>query len=191
VIVDHDPAGGGAPHSVFESGAILQYLAEKSGKFLGNDWRERSEVMQWLFWQVSGLGPIGGQAWHFLDLAPRIAPEVDNTYACNRYFKMFAALWKTMNRRLEGREFLGGNYSIADMACYPWIVYFEPLDGIGEYPNVRRWRDRIAERPGTKRAYAAHLSVDTGYERTAKGTTMLPWEGVMKHVIISGKDSGH
>lgn len=184
VIVDDAPADGGPPVTLFESGAILQYLAEKAGAFLPAEDRARREVMQWLFWQMGGIGPIGGQLWHFRMFAPRIAPDFDNSYALSRYDRMFGALWTTMNRRLEDRPFLAGEYSIADIACFPWIAYLEPSDGIAAYPNVLRWRDAIAARPAVRAAYARAASADVGYERAENGAALFPWEGLMEHVIV-------
>ena len=115
--VDHDPVGGGEPVSVFESGAILMYLAEKSGRFSGDDLRSRVSVMEWLFWQVGGLGPMAGQNHHFNHYAPEKLP-----YAIDRYVRETNRLYGVMDRRLEAQAFLAGeDYSIADMASYPWI----------------------------------------------------------------------
>ena len=183
VIVDHDPADRGDPVTVFESGAILQYLAEKAGRFLPADLRGRLDVMQWLFWQMGGIGPIGGQLWHFRTFAPRIAPDFDNSYALSRYDHMFSQLWAAMDKRLEQREFLCTDYSVADMACFPWIAYLEPSEGIGEYPNILRWRDSISARPAVREAYAKAGALDTGYERNEKGVPLFPWEGLLKNVI--------
>lgn len=113
-IVDHAPKGGGAPISVFESGVILQYLAEKTGKFLSTDLRVKTEVMQWLFWQMGGLGPMAGQNGHFNVYAPEKVP-----YAIERYTKETTRLYGVLNKRLETRDFVAGDYSIADMAIYP------------------------------------------------------------------------
>ena len=116
-IVDHAPKDGGRPISVFESGAILLYLAEKTGKFLNNESRRKVEVMQWLFWQMGGLGPMAGQNHHFSQYAPKKIP-----YAIDRYVKETNRLYGVLNNRLTDRAFLAGEYSIADMASYPWIV---------------------------------------------------------------------
>lgn len=183
VIVDHAPDGHGGPVTVFESGAILQYLAEKSRKFIGTTPTERTEVMQWLFWQMGGLGPIGGQLWHFRAFAPVIAPEFDNSYALNRYDRMFARLWRTMDDRLADRAYLAGAYSIADMACYPWIIYLAPSEGWDAYPNIRRWRDALDARPAISAAYARARTLDVGYERNELDTALMPWDGIMQHVI--------
>ena len=183
VIVDHAPADGGAPVTVVESGAILQYLAEKTGQFIGTTPRGRTEVMEWLFWQMGGLGPIGGQLWHFRAFAPIIAPDFDNSYALNRYDRMFARIWRTMDERLAAEPYLAGAYSVADMACYPWVAYLAPADGIEAYPHVLRWRDALAARPAVQAAYARAQALDVGYERNELGTALLPWDGIMQHVI--------
>lgn len=149
-IVDDAPADGGAPLSVFESGAILQYLAEKTGRFLPTDLRARIEVMEWLFWQMGGLGPMLGQNHHFVQYAPEPLP-----YAIERYVKEAERLYGVLNERLVDREFIAGEYSIADMACYPWIVpHRRQRVDIETYPNVKRWFETIEARPATQRAYA-------------------------------------
>jgi GSH-dependent disulfide-bond oxidoreductase len=149
-IVDHDPQGGGAPISLFESGAILLYLAEKIGRFIPADIRGRAEVLQWLFWQVGGLGPMAGQNGHFNVYAPEKIP-----YAMERYTRENTRLYGVMNKRLANRKFLAGEYSIADMACYPWIVpHKRHLQDINAFPNLKRWFDEIAARPAVKRTYA-------------------------------------
>lgn len=149
-IVDDAPADGGAPLSVFESGAILQYLAEKTGRFLPTDLRARIEVMEWLFWQMGGLGPMLGQNHHFVQYAPEPLP-----YAIERYVKEAERLYGVLNKRLADRQFIAGEYSIADMACYPWIVpHRRQRVDIETYPNVKRWFETIEARPATQRAYA-------------------------------------
>jgi len=150
-IVDTEPKGGGAPISVFESGAILLYLAEKTGKFIPSDLRGRVEVLQWLFWQVGGLGPMAGQNGHFNVYAPEKIP-----YAIDRYIKETARLYGVLNKRLADRRFVAGDdYTIADMASYPWIVPHERHEQvIGDFPHLKRWFDEIAKRPATVRAYA-------------------------------------
>lgn len=149
-IVDRSPAGGGEPISLFESGAILLYLAEKSGKFIPADIRGRAEVLQWLFWQVAGLGPMAGQNGHFNVYAPEKVP-----YAIGRYTRETARLYGVMNTRLADREFLAGAYSIADMACYPWIVpHKNHLQNLDDHPHLKRWFETIAARPAVARAYA-------------------------------------
>jgi len=150
-IVDHAPADGGAAIPLFESGAILQYLAEKTGQFLPADLRARTETLQWLFWQMGGLGPMAGQNHHFSLYAPERIP-----YAIDRYVKETARLYGVMDRRLADRAFIAGNdYNIADMACYPWIVSHQrQSQNLDDFPNLRRWFQAIAARPATQRAYA-------------------------------------
>lgn len=148
-IVDHAPADGGAPISVFESGAILVYLAEKTGRFLPKETRERTQVLEWLFWQVGGLGPMAGQNHHFNVYAKEKIP-----YAIERYVKETARLYGVLNKRLEGRTYIGGEYSIADMACYPWVVSHErQQQKLEDFPNVQSWFETIAQRPATIQAY--------------------------------------
>ncbi len=149
-IVDTAPADGGAPISVFESGAILIYLADKSGRFLPQDLRGRSAVLEWLFWQVGGLGPMNGQYGHFSVYAPEKIP-----YAIDRYTQEAHRLLSVLDKRLAGREFVAGEYSIADMAIHPWINAYKkaPLD-LAPYAEVRRWHAAIDARPAVQRAYA-------------------------------------
>lgn len=149
-IVDHTPADGGAPISLFESGAILEYLADKTGKFLPRERRQRAQVMQWLFWQMAGLGPMAGQNHHFVQYAPERIP-----YAMERYIKETTRLYGVLDKQLEGRDFIAGEYSIADMACYPWIVPHEKQkQDLAQFPNLKRWFDAISVRPAVERAYA-------------------------------------
>jgi GST-like protein len=149
-LVDHEPVGGGEPLSLFESGAMLLYLAEKTGRFLPADARGRAEVLQWLFWQVGGLGPMAGQNGHFVAYAPEPVP-----YAIERYVKETNRLYGVLDRRLADREFIAGNeYSIADMATYPWIVPHEPHgQDLEDFPHLKRWFEAIKARPATVRAY--------------------------------------
>ena len=144
-----DPEGpDGKPISVFESGAILQYLGRKAGKFYPRRPRARVEVEQWLFWQVGGLGPMAGQCHHFRNYAPEKIP-----YAINRYIDEVNRLYGVMNRRLKDREFLAGSYSIADMACFPWARGWKNQgQDIAEFPHLGAWLDRIAARPAVARA---------------------------------------
>lgn len=150
-IVDHAPKGGGAAIPVFESGAILLYLAEKTGQFIPADTRGRMEVLQWLFWQMGGLGPMAGQNHHFSQYAPEKIP-----YAIERYVKETNRLYGVLNKRLADRAFMAGDaYSIADMAAYPWIVpWTRQGQNLDDFPHVRRWFDAIRARPATVRAYA-------------------------------------
>ena len=148
-IVDHDPECGGAPLSVFESGAILIYLAEKSGKFLPTDIRGRSNVMQWLMWQMGGMGPMFGQAGHFKFYAPEIIP-----YAQERYTTEALRLYDVLNTQLEGREYICDEYSIADMACWPWVITYKRQEiDLDQFPNVRRWYDLMKTKPALRRGY--------------------------------------
>jgi GSH-dependent disulfide-bond oxidoreductase len=156
-IVDNDPPGGGAPIPIFESGAILLYLAEKTGKFLAKDIRGRTETLEWLFWQMAGLGPMLGQNHHFKTYAPEKIP-----YAIDRYVNETNRLYGVLNKRLAGREFIAGDYSIADMASYPWIVPHERQgQKLEDFPNLKRWFDAIRARPATVRAYEKAKAVNT------------------------------
>jgi GST-like protein len=192
VILDRSSDAAGNPQPIFESGAILLYLAEKSGLLFLSDAQLRREALQWLFWQVGNLGPVNGQAWHFIAFAKRLAPAFDNSYSFNRYFKMLAGLWDVMERQLGDREFLIGEYSIADIACYPWINYIEPQEGIDAYPNIVRWRECIAARPAVVRAYVRNdetriqgdLYGKLGFKN--KGGSNLDWNGLVKHTIVGG-----
>ncbi|MCM8730215.1 glutathione S-transferase N-terminal domain-containing protein [Hephaestia sp. GCM10023244] len=148
-IVDHNPAGGGAPISVFESGAILLYLADKTGRFVGETPREKIATIKWLMWQMGGLGPMAGQNHHFGRYAPEQIP-----YAIDRYVKETNRLYGVLDRRLQGRDFITGAYSIADMACYPWIVPHEAQrQDLNDFPDLKRWFEAIRARPATIEAY--------------------------------------
>ncbi len=146
---DHEPATKGAPISVFESGAILLYLAEKTGKLIPQDLRERVTVLEWLFWQMAGLGPMAGQNHHFNSYAPE---KID--YAINRYVKETGRLYAVLDKQLADKEFVAGDYSIADIAAYPWIVPYERQNQkLEDFPNLKRWFETIKARPATIRAY--------------------------------------
>ena len=150
-IVDHAPADGGEPLALFESGAILLYLADKTGRFIPPDLRGRNTVLQWLFWQMGGLGPMAGQNHHFGTFAPEKIP-----YAIERYVKETARLYGVLDRQLsDGREGIAGDYAIADMACYPWVVpYQRQQQQLESFPHLAAWFARIQARPATVRAYA-------------------------------------
>ena len=149
-IVDHAPADGGAPVSIFESGAILIYLAEKSGRFLPTDMRCRMEVLQWLMWQMAGLGPMLGQNGHFLLYAPEKIP-----YAMDRYMREAKRLYGVLDAHLEGREYIAGDYSIADIACFPWIMTHKAQGlTLDEFPNVKRWYALLRARPALQAGLA-------------------------------------
>jgi GST-like protein len=156
-IVDHTPTERGAPISVFESGAILLYLAEKTEQFIAQDLRGRVEVTQWLFWQVGGLGPMAGQNHHFAKYAPEKLP-----YAIERYVNETNRLYGILNKRLADREFIAGAYSIADMAAYPWIVPHEAQgQNLDDFPHLKRWFEAIKARPATQRAYERGAAVSS------------------------------
>lgn len=157
-IVDHAPDSGGSPISLFESGAILLYLAEKSGKFIPRSESGRAEVLQWLFWQMAGLGPMAGQNHHFVQYAPQKIP-----YAIDRYVNETARLYAVLNKRLADREYVAGSeYTIADMAIYPWIVPHErQMQTLSRYPHLQRWFHQVAARPATVRAYEKAKEVNT------------------------------
>jgi GST-like protein len=149
-IVDHAPADKGKPISVFESGAILLYLAGKTGQFIPKDLRGQVETLEWLMWQMGGLGPMAGQNHHFAHYAPEKIP-----YAIDRYTKETSRLYGVLNKRLTGRDFIcGTQYTIADMAAYPWIIPDRQGQDENDFPNLKRWRAAIRARPATQRAYA-------------------------------------
>ena len=142
--------------AVFESGAILMYLAEKSGRFMPPEMNARYDVLQWLFWQIGGLGPMAGQLSHFVNYAPEPVP-----YAQSRYEKEYDRLLGVMNTRLADREFLGGSYSIADIASFPWVMGYKRLGtSLDAFANLRRWFDEIKVRPAVRRG--ADLGEDWG-----------------------------
>ena len=172
-IVDQAPSDGGAPISVFESGAILQYLAEKTGQFLPTDVRKRFDVMQWLFWQMGGLGPMLGQNHHFSQYAPEKIP-----YAINRYVKETERLYGVLDTQLQDHEFIAGEYSIADMAAYPWTVPYE-RQGIqlDEFPHVKRWFEAIKARPAVQCAYAKADEISTAKPMTDEERAILFGQG--------------
>lgn len=175
-IVDHAPADGGAPVSLFESGAILLYLAEKTGQFIPQDLRGRQMCLQWLFWQMGGLGPMAGQNHHFVQYAPEKLP-----YAIDRYVKETSRLYGVLNKHLsDGRDFIGGShYSIADMACYPWIVPHErQRQDLQDFPALAGWFARIAARPATQRAYALAATINQAPTVDAKA-----------HAVLFGQDA--
>lgn len=146
-IVDHAPADGGEPMTIFESGAILQYLAEKTGRFLPQGLRERYAVLQWVFWQVGGMGPMAGQLSHFVNYAPE-----KMEYPLERYRSEYVRLLSVMNRQLEESEFLCGEYSIADMAAWPWLTPYKRFEvTLDAMPHLRRWHDTVKIRDAVRR----------------------------------------
>ena len=170
-MIDHDPAGGGKPIPVFESGAMLLYLAEKTGKFIPKDLRGRTETLEWLFWQMANLGPNSGQNNHFNNYAVDKIP-----YAMDRYRNEVNRLYGVLNQRLADRAYVAGDYSIADMASYPWIVPYERQgQKLEDFPNVRRWFEAIRARPAVVRAYekAKDVNPNMGGIRTAEERAIL------------------
>jgi GST-like protein len=169
-LVDHAPAGGGEPVSLFESGAILLYLAEKIGRFIPNDIRGRAEVLQWLFWQMAGLGPMAGQNHHFVQYAPERIP-----YATARYVNETNRLYGVLDRRLADRAYIAGaEYTIADMASYPWIVPHErQQQKLDDFPNLKRWFQAVQVRPATVRAYELAKRINTQPTVTESAKSVL------------------
>jgi GSH-dependent disulfide-bond oxidoreductase len=163
-IVDQEPADGGAPLSVFESGAILLYLAAKTGRFLPQDLRGRVDTLQWLMWQMASLGPMAGQNHHFAHYAPDKVP-----YAIARYVNETNRLYAVLNKRLADREFIAGSYSIADIASYPWVIPQRQGQNIDEFPHLKRWKDAIAARPAVQRAYAIAKQINTASADAQRG----------------------
>ena len=156
-IVDHDPAGGGDPIAIFESGAILLYLAEKTGRLISSESYNRAEELSWLFWQVGGLGPMLGQNLHFGTYAPEAIQ-----YAIDRYVNETSRLFKVLDKRLANREFIADDYSIADMASYPWVFKHPYLQlQLEDFPNLKRWFETIEQRPAVARAYEIGASINT------------------------------
>lgn len=169
-IVDHEPLDQKGPLAVFESGAILIYLADKAKKFISEEIRERYEILQWLFWQVGGLGPMAGQNHHFSHQAPEALP-----YAIERYRKETTRLYTVLDKHLAEREYLAAAYSIADIACYPWIVLYEKQgQDLKDFPHLSRWLSRIQERPAVKRAYALAAGINPEKPQKTEGLCPLP-----------------
>ena len=168
-IVDHDPVGGGEPISVFESGAILEYLADKVGEFLPRDQRGRIETLQWLYWQMGNLGPMCGQNHHFVTYAPERIP-----YAMDRYVNETNRLYGVLDRRLADRGYVAGDYSIADMAIYPWIVPHErQRQDLNDFPHLKRWFEEIQSRPAVEVAYALSKKINDNPTMTEEAKAVL------------------
>lgn len=169
-IVDHKPLEGNKPISIFESGAILLYLADKIKKFIPQDLRGRNETLQWLFWQMGGLGPMAGQNHHFVQYAPEKIP-----YAMTRYIKETSRLYGVLNKQLsDGRDYIVGEYSIADMASYPWIVPHKRQEQkIEEFPYLHKWFERIRQRPATIKAYDVAKTVNVAPSVTEESKKIL------------------
>ncbi len=170
-IVDQAPADAGEPIALFESGAILEYLADKSGLFLPRETRARFQVLQWLYWQMGGVGPMAGQNHHFVRYAPEPIP-----YAIERYVKETARLYGVLDRQLAQHEYVAGDYSIADMAIYPWATLWQAQQQkIENFPHMAAWLERIAARPAVQRAYAlvAQVNEDPKALLTAEARRLL------------------
>lgn len=165
-IVDHDAKDN--PVSVFESGAILLYLAEKTGRFAPTDPLGRKELHEWLFWQVGNLGPMAGQYSHFRNYAPK-----DQTYGLKRYKGEYERAMAVLDARLKDREFILGEYSIADMISFPWILIAKAVDcPLDDFPNLTRWRAAIKERPAVRRAVDLHRDTQN-HGKTAETNSVL------------------
>ncbi|MEE8253975.1 MAG: glutathione binding-like protein [Nitrosomonadaceae bacterium] len=156
-VVDHDPETSSGSIAIFESGAILLYLAEKTARFIPTDLAARTEVLKWLFWQMSSLGPMLGQNQHFNQYAPEKIP-----YAIERYVNETRRLFKVLNDRLVNCRYISGEYSIADIACYPWVLKHPFLKlQIDDFPYLKRWLDQLAARPAIIRAYKKGAAINT------------------------------
>mgnify|MGYP001494161650 FL=1 len=176
-IVDSDGPGG-EKISIFESGAILMYLGEKSGKFLPQSGKDRIKVLEWLFWQIGGLGPMAGQVSHFVNYAPNFPG--DHSYSEKRYKNEYDRLLGVMDMVLEEREFLAGDYSIADMASFPWVTAYKRYEvDLDSFKNVRRWFDVIKSKPAVRKG------MDVGKENRNFG------KGISKESLktMFGQDS--
>jgi GST-like protein len=161
-IVDHDVPGDPVP--IFESGAIMWYLAEKAGKYLPTEPLGRKEAMEWLFWQVGNQGPMAGQLSHFVNYAPEGIGDYGHQRYAREYDRCLGVLERRLQGGLEGRDYILGDYSIADMICWPWVLIAKPLGAsLAPFPNVTAWRSRIKDRPAARRA------VDLGKEMRRSG----------------------
>ena len=164
-IVDHENLTDGDPLSIFESGAILMYLGEKTGKFFPQESPSKEKVLEWLFWQVGGLGPMAGQVSHFVNYAPNFPG--DHSYSEKRYKDEYDRLLGVMDNVLEDKEFLAGDYSIADMASFPWITAYKRYEvDLDSFSNVRRWFDNIKSRPAVRKG------IEVGKENRSFGMGM-------------------
>ena len=174
-----DPDGpGGEPVSVFESGAILLYLARKTGLFYGNGERDRIDIEQWLMWQMGGVGPMAGQAHHFIRYAPGLEPPQDLPYAKDRYRAETGRLYGVLDRRLAGRDYVCGDFSIADMAIWPWACLWEGQEqDISGLPDFSAWLDRCAARPGVIRGRAVAEEKGTGAKPDRNAQKILFGQG--------------
>jgi GST-like protein len=172
-IIDQSPADHSTPLSLFESGAILLYLADKTQRFIPKDLHGRFEVLEWLFWQVGGLGPMAGQTHHFAQYAPEKIP-----YAIDRYVKETTRLYGVLDKQLAKKEYIAGDYSIADMAAFPWVKSYEKqMQDIESFPNVKRWLDLMNQRPAVQKAYVIGEQVNPQTEMTAEAKRILFGQG--------------
>ncbi|MFT7009599.1 MAG: GST-like protein [Colwellia sp.] len=168
-LVDSDPTDGDKSLSIFESGAILEYLADKTGAFLPESGAARYDVLQWLYWQMGGLGPMAGQNHHFSHYAPEKIP-----YAITRYVNETARLYKVLDKQLVDKTFIAGDYSIADMASYPWIRSHEKQgQDLENFPNLKLWFERISARPAVIQAYAKAETINSSSAVTEAGKSIL------------------
>ncbi|MCK9506025.1 MAG: glutathione S-transferase N-terminal domain-containing protein [Porticoccaceae bacterium] len=174
-LVDHQGLGTNKPLAIFESGAILQYLAEKTGRFLPTAADEKYAVLQWLCWQIAHLGPMLGQNHHFRNYAPE---KID--YAITRFLKETERLYGVLDDHLENRGFIAGDYSIADMACYPWILPEHQGMDLEDFPNLKRWKTAIGQRPAVIRAYALEEDIKKEAVVTDESRTVLFNQGRRK-----------
>ena len=179
-IVDHEPMGGGAPIAIFESGAIMEYLAEKSGKFLPQEPHQKYDVMQWMYWQMANQGPKMGEQGHFRR-ATAGPKNGDQAYALLRFDNEVHRIYGVMNLGLHKKQYLAaGQYTIADMICYPWATTWQNRNiDLNEFPNVKRWLDEIGERPAVKKAMAA------GPEYREDPATVTPEEQARRSKLLS------
>lgn len=169
-IVDHEPKTGNKDIVIFESGAILLYLAEKTGKLLSQDLQTRYASLKWLFWQVAGLGPMAGQNHHF----SQFAEQNTQAYAIDRYVRETSRLYAVLNKQLTNREFITGEYSIADIACYPWIVPHErQQQNLEDFLHLNAWYSRIQERPAVQRAYGKAKDINANPVLTEEAKKIL------------------
>lgn len=168
-LLDSSPVEGDEPLSIFESGAILEYLADKTGDFLPTSGAARYDVLQWLYWQMGGLGPMAGQNHHFSHYAPEKVP-----YAISRYVNETSRLYGVLDKQLAGKAFITGEYSIADMASYPWVRSYERQgQDLNDFPNLKIWFEHMSARPAVVRAYAKADALNTGSAVTESGKSIL------------------
>jgi GST-like protein len=182
-LVDHAPEGGGSPIAIFESGAILLYLADKLRRFIPQDLRGRNACLQWLFWQMGGLGPMAGQNHHFVQYAPEQVP-----YAIARYVKETARLYGVLNKHLsDGRAYICQDYSIADMAAYPWIVpHARQRQNLDDFPALKKWFERVQQRPATQKAYDIAQSINQVHTLDEKAKAILFGQGANQNATAQG-----